>query len=93
MTLEEKDVVIVYEPSRSSLPSPLSFDRRRLQQVVLNLLTNAVKFTTQGGAIKIKQAIGHRRSTKNEVTLKVSVEDNGVGMEQEDADRVFDPSH
>jgi signal transduction histidine kinase/ActR/RegA family two-component response regulator len=56
---------------------------RRLQQVVVNLLANAVKFTPPGGRITLTTAAadGHAR---------VTVSDTGIGIAQDQLDRIFD---
>ena len=56
---------------------------RRLQQVVLNLLTNAVKFTPVGGRVTLSTAMvdGHVRAI---------VSDTGIGIAPEEHDRIFD---
>jgi signal transduction histidine kinase len=60
-------------------------DVDRLSQIVLNLLTNAVKFTPAGGAVVI------RTSNPTAGTLAISVVDNGIGIGQDLLTRLFDP--
>src|SRR5439155_19035000 len=57
----------------ASLP-PLYADGRRLDQILNNLLSNALKFTPEGGAIQI------RVRPENGAGVMVQVEDNGVGI-------------
>jgi PAS domain S-box-containing protein len=54
-------------------PATVAGDHNRLQQVVWNLLTNAVKFTPRGGTVEI-------RLTEHESNVKITVSDNGVGF-------------
>ncbi len=63
---------------------PLMGDATRLTQVVVNLLTNATKYTPAPGAINVSLAC-----VAGLATLQVS--DNGIGMAPEFADRAFDP--
>ncbi|MBQ5941635.1 MEDS domain-containing protein [Massilia sp. AB1] len=64
-------------------PAWISGDRKRILQVVANILTNANKFTPEGGRIGVRM-----RLSGNEVALTVS--DSGIGMDPELAARVFD---
>lgn len=58
-------------------------DRLRLEQIVNNLLTNAIKYTPKGGSVRaVVRAEGER--------VRLSVEDTGIGMTAETVDRVFD---
>jgi signal transduction histidine kinase len=59
-------------------------DGPRLEQVVLNLLTNAVKFTPEKGTISVK---AHRE----EDGLIVEIKDTGIGIPKEEQDRLFKP--
>jgi signal transduction histidine kinase/ActR/RegA family two-component response regulator len=59
-------------------------DPVRLAQVFANLLTNAAKFTPPGGAIDVAVARGPER-------VRVSVRDNGRGIEPAEARRIFEP--
>jgi signal transduction histidine kinase/ActR/RegA family two-component response regulator len=72
-------VQTILEPSAS----PISGDADRLQQIVWNLLTNAVKFTPKGGRIQVKV---HRVDSHVEIV----VSDSGVGISQEFLPYVFD---
>ena len=64
-------------------PTTLSGDPARLQQVVWNLLTNAVKFTPRGGRVEIRLA----REGSN---VEISVSDSGAGIKPEFLPYVFD---
>ena len=61
-------------------------DELRFKQVVLNLLTNAVKFTPDGGAVSV-------RATKEAAELVVTVTDTGIGVPPEDRERIFESFH
>jgi signal transduction histidine kinase/ActR/RegA family two-component response regulator len=58
-------------------------DELRFKQVVLNLVTNAVKFTPPGGSVSV-------RATRERDDLLVAVTDTGVGVPAEDRDRIFE---
>jgi signal transduction histidine kinase len=62
-------------------------DRVRLRQVVLNLVTNAVKFTPDGGRVEVRA----RRASGNEV--EVAVSDTGIGIPREERERIFEEFH
>jgi signal transduction histidine kinase/HAMP domain-containing protein len=61
---------------------PMKTDRDKLKQCVLNLLSNAVKFTEKG-EIKVAAA-------RNNGTVKLTVSDTGIGMNQEALKYIFD---
>jgi signal transduction histidine kinase len=59
-------------------------DREKVQQILLNLMTNAIKFTPAGGSVCIE---GH--AAPGSVSLRVI--DNGVGIPAEMIEKVFEP--
>jgi signal transduction histidine kinase len=59
-------------------------DRRRLAQVVDNLVTNAIKFTTDGGRVQLRVGDENGRAT-------IKVADSGIGIPAEEIARLFDP--
>lgn len=62
-------------------------DKLRLQQVLTNLLSNACKFTDQGGSIRL--LIEEQSRTAEKTAIRFSVKDTGIGIEKEDLERVF----
>ncbi len=68
-----------------TLPSVLLGDDMRITQVIMNLLTNAVKYTERGG---VTLTIKDGGRSGNTVILDVSVKDTGIGIKEEDLDKL-----
>ncbi len=64
-------------------------DRLRLNQVLLNILSNAVKFTPEGGAISFR-VIEVSRGEDDRAEFEFRVKDNGIGMSEEFKKSIFD---
>ena len=64
---------------------PLRIDPARLKQVLYNYLSNALKFTPVGGAVKVSA------TPEDDRFFRIEVEDNGPGVAPEDAQRLFVP--
>jgi signal transduction histidine kinase len=62
-------------------------DREKLEQILLNLLSNATKFTHEGGSLRIEAAI----APDNEDFVELKVNDTGVGIPSDRLDLVFEP--
>ena len=85
--IEEKDIILnLYTDPR--IPKYIVGDPTRLSQVVINLVSNAVKFTSSGGHIDV-DATYLKEDDKN-VTFKISVRDSGVGLTPEQQKRIFE---
>jgi len=63
-------------------------DRRRIEEVLNNLLDNAVKYSPSGGTIRVRLARDQAETPREAVTLTVS--DDGPGVPERDQERVFD---
>jgi signal transduction histidine kinase len=64
-------------------------DAMRLSQILINFISNAVKFTDAGGAVTLRAELLSRDSEK--ALLAFAVEDNGIGMSEEVISRIFNP--
>ena len=83
--LENKNIKFLLEMDRE-IPRLLYGDSTKVFQVVLNLLTNAVKYTEVG---KIKMTITKDIINNKTIKLKFRVSDTGFGIKKEDYDKVF----
>ena len=84
---EDKGLIFNLDIDRN-IPTVLNGDEIRIKQIIINVLSNAVKYTKQG---HITFSIhGDKIPDKADfIRLKVSVEDTGVGIKQEDIERLF----
>ncbi|HKO54031.1 MAG TPA: response regulator [Polyangiaceae bacterium] len=72
----------------ADLPHSLLGDAGKVKQILINLVSNAVKFTERGG-IRIEASASALAA--DELTMKVVVADTGVGIARQDLDRLFQP--
>ncbi|MCF6324835.1 MAG: transporter substrate-binding domain-containing protein [Gammaproteobacteria bacterium] len=87
MRAAEKGVEIIYTIDRE-VPRSLVGDPLRLGQVLINLTSNAVKFTEQG---QIVVAVSLQKQHAERVVLRFSVQDTGIGIEHNQVPHLFDP--
>jgi cell cycle sensor histidine kinase DivJ len=59
-------------------------DRRALKQILLNLISNAIKFTDRGGRVIVS-------AKREKADLVMTIEDNGIGIGEDDLPRLGDP--
>ncbi|MFT7859466.1 MAG: ATP-binding protein [Sulfurimonas sp.] len=64
------------------IPLELTADILRIKQILSNFLSNAIKFTPRGGHI-------HIEASCHDQVLKISVQDNGIGISQKDQENIF----
>ena len=79
--LEDKKIDVSCEFEEDSCM--VRADSDRIEQVVINLLDNAIKFTPEGGKISLESAV-------KDGLAEVTVRDNGTGIAPEDRDKIFD---
>ena len=70
-----------------ALPKFIFADRLRLQQILINLSSNALKFTQQGQVLVSIQLV---ERTFNTITIEITVSDTGIGISPEHLDKIFE---
>ena len=84
---EEKSITLNYE-IRDNVPRFCIGDSDRLKQVLINLISNGIKFTSIGG---VKVIVEYLSETTTSTTLKFLVADTGIGIPEEKRNHLFQP--
>lgn len=84
--IQEKNLVLVKEYD-SKIPDVLIGDPVRLHQIILNLVSNAVKFTSRG---KITVSVQLQKQDDAEVTIEFAISDTGIGIEKNKLKNIFE---
>lgn len=74
---------LTIEPTEK-VSMPIYADKERIEQVITNIIGNAIKYTPDGGKINVKL------SEKNASNYVISVKDTGVGIPEEDVEHIFE---
>lgn len=69
-----------------SVPALMTGDERRIKQIILNLVSNAIKYTRHGS---ITVSVSAEQLSPDKVMLRCSVKDTGIGIKQADINRLF----
>ena len=89
---EEVNEVINYIAKKKNIKVKYDFKNKDIdlweysgyiRQILLNIISNAVKYTGENGKVSVKQYIKSER-------VFIEVKDNGIGIPQEDIDRIFE---
>lgn len=86
-TAREKGVALSFR-LESAPPGPLMFDGVRVRQCLTNLVSNALKFTTEG---KVEVGLACYPDDSGRVRVRLRVSDTGIGMSQETIAKLFRP--
>ncbi len=84
---DEKEVELLLSVSRD-VPQRMAFDPVRVRQCVSNLVSNALKFTEEGG---VEVRADCLQSDDERHLIEIQVRDSGIGMSQSTLDRLFSP--
>ena len=85
LKIKEKNLEFIKEYDQN-IPNFLLGDPLRLRQIILNLIGNAVKFTSQG---RIVFGVKKLKETQSKVTLEFTITDTGIGIEESKHKQVF----
>ena len=83
--IEDKKIELVYDIDKI-LPAKLIGDEKRLRQIIINLMNNAIKFTDSG---HVKLSVKINPLEKDNIELTFLVEDTGQGIKEEDIGKLF----
>ena len=87
LKIQEKNLALVVEMDGTLPGQALLGDPLRLGQILINLTSNAIKFTPDGGEIGIRAQCVHDSS--HDVALRFEVRDTGIGISSEEQQRLF----
>lgn len=84
---EQKGIQFIYQPD-AQLPEGIYADEKRLRQVLLNLIGNAIKFTDKGSVtLSVELSVDQRDPDLRQVLFQIA--DTGVGIASEDLSKLF----
>ncbi|MBR1638097.1 MAG: response regulator [Treponema sp.] len=83
---EEKNLWLNFK-NNPEIPSLLKGDEIRIKQIIVNLVNNAIKYTSKGS---VTVDFDYEKLGYNKIYLKVSVADTGAGIKEEDIQYIFD---
>jgi ligand-binding sensor domain-containing protein/signal transduction histidine kinase/DNA-binding response OmpR family regulator len=97
-----KEVILAFETYAKHLNISLEFvtekksikawfDRDKFEKILYNLISNALKFSKEGGTITIKLSVLKAANALEKDTVKLDVEDNGFGISEKNLNLIFEP--
>ena len=86
--LEERKQILTVE-GVAELP-PITVDGKRLQEVLSHLVQNAIKYTPDGGQIRITGRLMGGGMLRQDQSVEIIVADTGIGVASEDLERIFE---
>ena len=83
LSFNNKDIDLILELDKN-ITEPIEIDKLKMYRAIENLINNAIKYTNQNGTIKIKTKL------LNNSQVEISIQDNGIGIKEEDIPYLFD---
>lgn len=85
MRAENKGLDLIFDVPQDT-PNILLGDEVRVRQILLNILTNAIKYTMKGS---VTMKVSYRKTKQREIEIAFAVTDTGIGIKEENIDRLF----
>lgn len=79
--VKARNLEIIFDTTEEEIM--MNIDCNKIERVLLNLLSNAIKFSNKGGTIRVNLI-------KNNDILRIEVEDNGIGIKEDNLHKIFD---
>ena len=86
--LDAKQIQLVFDNSRAAWAT-INIDAVRVEEIFINLISNAVKFTPAGGTVLL--AVECEKETETELCDKLTVRDSGIGISPEFLPKIYEP--
>lgn len=87
----KKGLTLTFNQS-SDLPRFVKGDQNKLSQILINIISNAIKFTETGSVkVNVKKGVEDKINEKNRFLLNIEIEDTGIGMYPLEQERIFNP--
>ena len=86
---QKEGVEFVYDPT-TAFPTNVYADEKRLRQILLNLLSNALKFTPSG-SVTLRISVAETSQSESKQRFQFEIHDTGIGMTPEEIERIFIP--
>jgi len=87
LKVQEKGIDLLLDIDQN-IPQTIIIDEVRVRQILLNLIGNSVKFTSEG-FIKLSAKLMMINDIKSTIDLKISVEDTGIGIKENQLEKIF----
>ena len=85
VSVQEKNLKLFVEMDEN-LPSELYGDEKRIKQILLNILSNAVKYTNEGS---VTLSVSAKKAEEKQIYLKIVIADTGIGIRKEDIPYIY----
>ena len=79
--VKARNLEVIFDTTEEEIM--MNIDCNKIERVLLNLLSNAIKFSNKGGTIRVNLI-------KNDDILRIEVEDNGIGIKDDNLHKIFD---
>ena len=86
---ENKGVTLLFKTEQEEFQS--SFDMDKLDKILFNLISNAIKFTPENGTVTVQiKVLTKHKSSSDEKIMQIMVKDTGIGISHDDHSKIFE---